>query len=173
MIGRFITNVKSVVAACFSTVLREYSRFVFRLFCFVSFVLTTSCHGVYGIASASSEVATGGTLTHVNSYGFEVRSVAGYKGITIGSRSTSYFMADISPENDEKSWGVILFPNKKPIYTQSAVRGMEIAWEPSFCGFSCGFDYRSCIALKADESAVMQIYTTANKSAEKFRYINE
>jgi hypothetical protein len=128
---------------------------------------------VVGLIAARAEPATGGCVTEVHSAGIEIRNLPGYRGLTLGSRSTAYFhpIGTDDPDTEKTStWGAVHFPDREPVFTRSATHGFDFAWEPSFRGFSCGIDSRSCGILKPDQSAELRVNTISPSSPDRYQY---
>ena len=53
-------------------------------------LLLPSCQGVSGIVTARVESGSGVRTTEVRSYGLEIRNLPGYRGVTLGNRTTTY-----------------------------------------------------------------------------------
>jgi hypothetical protein len=138
-------------------------------------VLFPSCHGVLGLVTARGEPTTGGYVTEVRSTGFEIRNIPGYRGLTVGGRSTCYFHpasdSTLAPTSSS-SWGAVALPDIAPVFTRSETCGVDLAWEPSFWGLSCGIDSRACAALKMNQSALLRVNTTVPLSPDRYQYQN-
>jgi hypothetical protein len=126
-----------------------------------------ACSGVSGSMLADVRTEDGVLVTDTRSYGIEVRNNNGYRGVTIGSRLTTYVHA-IPEESDVPAsrWGFVPLPNKSALFTRSSTIGIELSWEPSFSGISAGIDSRSCARLDMRESSMLMIDTSQHANNE-------
>jgi hypothetical protein len=117
-----------------------------------------ACSGVSGSMLADIRADDGVLVTDTRSYGIEVRNNKGYRGVTIGSRLTTYVHA--IPEGSDvpaSRWGFVPLPNESALFTRSRTIGVELSWEPSFSGISAGIDARSCARLDMRESSMLMV----------------
>ena len=136
-------------------------------------LLLASCQGVYGLSSFDTVKTMEGTISKVETWGFEVRTVRNYKGITVGNRNSIYFTPYrhyFHGEVQKKSYGALVLSETPPVFSQSITRGFEIACEPSYFGISLGIDYRACVSTDINQSAVLHINSKALNAKDQFKY---
>lgn len=133
-------------------------------------LLLTGCSGTVGTLAWRSWNDHGTKITEVRSVGFELRSVPGYRGISLGQRITTYVnrLPEQKPEK-ESGWGFVSIPHEAPLFTQSITVGSDLAYEPSYIGMTVGATSRSCAILDLDTSSILKI-RTSNATPSTFYY---
>jgi len=123
----------------------------------------SACCGVAGTSVVQCRAGDGADVVTIQTRGVEIRNVPGCRGLSLGWRRATlvYPAGTLAGPLPRRAPGWCLLPSVAPLFVENTGTGFDLAFEPSFWGFSAGRYSRASARLPLDSSAVLQVLTRA------------